>query len=306
MEIVAALFVEGIDFRQVEGPATRIDITGAFFSTAVAVVSRRSSTPHLVVLVRAPAGTDGNATLETVFVARRRRGDRAQPPDVLRRARQVRIPPGEGRARVPRAGHDRGALHDRRERLGGHGAAHRAPARLKRDPRSTRPRLGVDPGENGSREPLRGRALAASHAGRGGRRGRGRDHRAVRRRAPRPASSASRRRTTSGAFEDVVGGLRKLLEPEVFDRLHGGRRRGRRRRGRGRPGLSVFAARFGAGRVDGDRARRRCRPTTAIEISGWPDELPARGTLLMLADPYSFPIGRLPRACATRGCPSSP
>ena len=38
MEIVAALFVEGIDFRQVEGPATRIDITGAFFSTAVDVV----------------------------------------------------------------------------------------------------------------------------------------------------------------------------------------------------------------------------------------------------------------------------
>ena len=29
MEIVAALFVEAIDFRQVEGPATRIDITGA-------------------------------------------------------------------------------------------------------------------------------------------------------------------------------------------------------------------------------------------------------------------------------------
>ena len=35
MEIVAALFVEGIDFRQVKGPSTRIDITGAFFSTAV-------------------------------------------------------------------------------------------------------------------------------------------------------------------------------------------------------------------------------------------------------------------------------
>ena len=29
MEIVAALFVENINFRQVEGPSTRIDITGA-------------------------------------------------------------------------------------------------------------------------------------------------------------------------------------------------------------------------------------------------------------------------------------
>ena len=67
MEIVAALFVESIDFRQVAGPATRIDITGAFFSTVVPAYPAEL-TPHLVVLVRAAAGTDGNATLETVFV----------------------------------------------------------------------------------------------------------------------------------------------------------------------------------------------------------------------------------------------
>ena len=66
MEIVAALFVEGIDFRQVAGPSTRIDITGAFFSTAVDGYPAHLE-PHLVVLVRAPAGSDGNATLETVF-----------------------------------------------------------------------------------------------------------------------------------------------------------------------------------------------------------------------------------------------
>jgi hypothetical protein len=67
MEIVAALFVEGIEFRQVEGPSTRIDITGAFFSTAVESYPA-SLTPHLVVLVRSPTDTDGNGTLETVFV----------------------------------------------------------------------------------------------------------------------------------------------------------------------------------------------------------------------------------------------
>jgi hypothetical protein len=67
MEIVAALFVEGIEFRQVEGPSTRIDVTGVFFST---VVDSYPATlqPHLVVLVRSPEGTDGNGTLETVFV----------------------------------------------------------------------------------------------------------------------------------------------------------------------------------------------------------------------------------------------
>jgi hypothetical protein len=67
VEIVAALFVESIDFRKAEGDATRIDITGAFFSTAVPSYPAQL-TPHLVVLVRAAAGTDGNATLETVFV----------------------------------------------------------------------------------------------------------------------------------------------------------------------------------------------------------------------------------------------
>jgi hypothetical protein len=67
MEIVAALFVEGIDFRQVAGPSTRIDITGAFFSTAVPSYPAQL-TPHLVVLVRAPAEGDGNGTLETSFV----------------------------------------------------------------------------------------------------------------------------------------------------------------------------------------------------------------------------------------------
>ena len=66
MEIVAALFVEGIEFRQVAGPATRIDITGAFFSTAVDAYPAHLE-PHLVVLVRVPAGSDGNGTLETVF-----------------------------------------------------------------------------------------------------------------------------------------------------------------------------------------------------------------------------------------------
>ena len=66
MEIVAALFVEGIDFRQVAGPSTRIDITGAFFSTAVDAYPAHLE-PHLMVLVRAPVDTDGNATLETVF-----------------------------------------------------------------------------------------------------------------------------------------------------------------------------------------------------------------------------------------------
>jgi len=95
MEIVAALFVEAIDFRQVEGPATRIDITGAFFSTAVPTYPA-VLTPHLVVLVRAAPGTDGNATLETVFVRESGEEVGRKPPALLRRSGKVRVPLGAG------------------------------------------------------------------------------------------------------------------------------------------------------------------------------------------------------------------
>jgi hypothetical protein len=86
MEIVAALFVEGIDFRQVAGPATRIDITGAFFSTAVESYPALL-TPHLVVLVRAPDGTDGNGTLEVVFMR--------EEEEVGRNAQSFFVEPGK-------------------------------------------------------------------------------------------------------------------------------------------------------------------------------------------------------------------
>src|SRR5205085_11969162 len=83
----AALFVENIDFRQVAGPSTRIDITGVFFSTTVPGYPAQL-TPHLVVLVRAPADTDGNGTLETVFVL-------ADGSEVGRNAQSFFVEPGK-------------------------------------------------------------------------------------------------------------------------------------------------------------------------------------------------------------------
>ncbi len=67
MEIVAALFVEGINFRQVEGPSTRIDITGAFFSFRPSEYPAHLD-PHLVVLLRCPAGGEPEASLDVVFL----------------------------------------------------------------------------------------------------------------------------------------------------------------------------------------------------------------------------------------------
>jgi hypothetical protein len=86
MDIVAALFVENLEFRQVPGPSTRIDITGAFFSEPLAEFPA-TITPHLVVLVRAPADDSGVGTLEAVFT---RNGD-----EVARNAQQFSVEPGK-------------------------------------------------------------------------------------------------------------------------------------------------------------------------------------------------------------------
>ncbi|MFZ4584476.1 MAG: hypothetical protein ACOYNI_04535 [Acidimicrobiia bacterium] len=87
MEFVSALFVEGIDLRQVEGPSTRIDLTGAFFSFA-ADSFPTTITPHLVALVRAPADDAGSAT----FVAEFRTVDGEQ---VARNVQPLQVEPGK-------------------------------------------------------------------------------------------------------------------------------------------------------------------------------------------------------------------
>jgi len=67
MEIVAALFVEGVGFRQVEGPSTRIDFTGVFFSFVPASYPAEVE-PHLAVLVHCPVGAEPDATLDVAFL----------------------------------------------------------------------------------------------------------------------------------------------------------------------------------------------------------------------------------------------
>jgi small ligand-binding sensory domain FIST len=99
-----------------------------------------------------------------------------------------------------------------------------------------------------------------------------------------------------GAFEDVTGGLRKLLEPEVFMGCTAVAVAGRGVEIEREPGLSVFAARFGGGRVGGVVLDAE-RTDEGVSIGGWPDELATRGTLLTLADPFSFPMLDFLRLC---------
>ena len=75
-----------------------------------------------------------------------------------------------------------------------------------------------------------------------------------------------------GAFEDIAhaiaGGSREIEDG---------------------PALSVFAASFGAGRID-PLVLDALQTDDGFVIVGWPDTVAPRGTLLMLADPYSFPV----------------
>lgn len=68
MDILAALFVEGINQRQAAGPSTRIDLTGVMFSLAAPSPPPVTLSPHLVVLVRCRPDESGAGTLEVEFV----------------------------------------------------------------------------------------------------------------------------------------------------------------------------------------------------------------------------------------------
>jgi hypothetical protein len=67
VDILSALFVENLQFRQAPGPSTRIDLQGVMFSLAAPTELPVTIEPHLIVLVRCHADEDGDAVLETVF-----------------------------------------------------------------------------------------------------------------------------------------------------------------------------------------------------------------------------------------------
>ncbi len=92
-----------------------------------------------------------------------------------------------------------------------------------------------------------------------------------------------------GAFEDMAGGLRKLLEPSVFVGGTAVSIAGGGREIEGAPALSIFAATFTHGRVSALALESLDTPD-GMTILGWPDDVESAGTLLMLADPYSFPV----------------
>jgi hypothetical protein len=95
MQILAALFFEGLDLRSVDGGPTHIDLTGIQFSAVAPTPAPLTWSPHLIVIVRCPADHSGNAVLEVVF---ERDGER-----LARNVQPVQVQPGQFGYRLVRA-----------------------------------------------------------------------------------------------------------------------------------------------------------------------------------------------------------
>lgn len=94
MHIIAAVFIDEIDVRQVAGPATRIDLTGVQFSAAAPEPVPLTWAPHLVVLVHEPDDGQGEGVLEVVY----RRGDE----QIARNVQPLQVEPGKFSYRLVR------------------------------------------------------------------------------------------------------------------------------------------------------------------------------------------------------------
>jgi hypothetical protein len=96
VQIVAALFIESMEMRQVAGPATRIDLTGVHFSMAAPSEPPVTLSPHLIVLVRCPPDDSGFHALNTEFKA-------ADGTELTRNKQPVQVEPGKFGYRLVRA-----------------------------------------------------------------------------------------------------------------------------------------------------------------------------------------------------------
>ena len=95
MDIVAALFIEDIQLRQVPGPSTRIDLTGVQFSSAAPQEVPLVWAPHLVVIVRCAPDEPGAGALEVAYF----RGEER----IARNVQPLQVEPGKFNYRLVRA-----------------------------------------------------------------------------------------------------------------------------------------------------------------------------------------------------------
>ncbi len=95
MQILSALFVDGIELREVPGPSTHIELTGIQFSAAAPQPVPLVWSPHLCVIVRCGTDEPGTGALEVRFV----RDD----DQIARNVQPLAVEPGKFTYRLVRA-----------------------------------------------------------------------------------------------------------------------------------------------------------------------------------------------------------
>lgn len=99
MHLVSTLFVENFEMRQADGPSTRIDLTGAFFSTVAPSEPPFIFSPHLVALIYCEPSESGEGVFEVVF----RKGPGEDAEQVARNVSPFRVDPGKFTYRLVKA-----------------------------------------------------------------------------------------------------------------------------------------------------------------------------------------------------------
>ena len=92
-----------------------------------------------------------------------------------------------------------------------------------------------------------------------------------------------------GALEDIARAVRQLLNPRVLVGATAVSVVGGAREVEGDPGVALFAARFGV-EIEPIRLEAFAAPDGQFMIAGGNGLADGRGTLLLLADPFSFPV----------------
>ena len=106
------------------------------------------------------------------------------------------------------------------------------------------------------------------------------------------------------AFADIASGLRAILEPDVLVGATAVSIAGGPREVEDEPAVSVWAADWGGGNAAGfvldvHRATN-AEGLEGVRVDGWPTDLTSDATVLLLADPFSFPVTDLLALCNER------
>ena len=100
----------------------------------------------------------------------------------------------------------------------------------------------------------------------------------------------------SAALDDIRDAVRSVAAPEALIGCTAAMVAGGDQEVEDGPALSLWAAHWGGGHASTIELQVVPEPD-GLRIDGWPDHLPAAGTLLLLADPFSFPTPEFLTIC---------